>query len=318
MSLATPGDNGHAAAHNPYGTGHLPPLRLTTARWLNRKRATRALDGSPSEKWSKVLAHRGPLTQFAYGSDTPSDWNRSGLQMCIIAAQHTGVIIIDVDDWARFAVTPLARALIARGLPASHRGPGHCHYILDARLVPPERWPSMAALYGDKNIGHCKSAGWVPLPGSEHFSGARYEPVLNAGGRTDVSTVDKEILCLLEQAVSFPQAGGGHGGSGGGHDGEIAARVLGWVRQAVNAGADPADPEVKDWIYRQWRQLAVPRDPAWPYEREDFERHYKTAAAKAKEPAPAGTPGRKRCTGPGTSMRRTEFPQVSEFVHPTP
>src|ERR1019366_5389890 len=117
------------------GNGQGQPLLLTTARWHNQKKASgkRDHDGHPVERWSKVLAHTGPLTQFTYGSDTPSEWGRSDLQTCMIAALHTGVIVIDGDDWARFAVTPLGRSLIARGLPVSHRGPDRCHYALDAR-----------------------------------------------------------------------------------------------------------------------------------------------------------------------------------------
>ena len=41
------------------------PLRLTTARWLNRLSRTRAVNGEQSERWSKVLAHSGSYEQFA-------------------------------------------------------------------------------------------------------------------------------------------------------------------------------------------------------------------------------------------------------------
>jgi hypothetical protein len=190
-----PSDDDDGLAAQIYGqpAQRREPLKLTTARWVNRKRAAKALDGTPSEKWAKVLAHSGPLTQFAYGKDHASDWS-GPVQKCVIAAPHTLVIIIDVDAAARFALTPLGKALAARGLPMSHRGPDRCHYILDARSVPPGHWPSMAALYGDKDIGHCKSNGWVPVPGSEHYGGDLHEPVLNSAGKTDVITVDEEIL----------------------------------------------------------------------------------------------------------------------------
>jgi hypothetical protein len=78
--------------------------------------------------------------------------------------------------------------------------------------------------------------------------------------------------------------GGGNGGNG--HDGQLAACVLGWVRQAANAGRDPASPEVKEEIYARWCQAAILHtiDPSYPFTREDFEDghsgHYDSALAK--------------------------------------
>jgi hypothetical protein len=256
------------------------PLRLTFARWYNVKKITgHDHDGMPVEKWDKKLAHNGSLTQFAYGSDTPSEWGRR-VQRGIIAALHTGVIVIDVDDWAWFALTPLGRALAARGLPASHRGPDRCHYVLDARGVPPGRWPAQHALYGDKDIGHCKSAGFVPVPGSEHGSGVLYEPVLNAAGLADVIIVDEELLGLIGQAASYPAAAGGHGGSGGeGRNNHLtavkgAAIARGLTEDQANAEvlrangalADPLDPgELAATVLRPKRGWAAEaaREAAW-------------------------------------------------------
>jgi hypothetical protein len=49
----------------------LEPLRLTTARWLNKCHRVKDSRGEWDERWRKVLAHTGHYSQFAYGSDTP-------------------------------------------------------------------------------------------------------------------------------------------------------------------------------------------------------------------------------------------------------
>ena len=196
----------------------LEPLRPTTARWLNARKVTRGPDGEPREKWKKILAHKGHYVDlFAYGTDTPTDWPGSGFQKCLIGAEHVRAMYADVDSWSRLSVTPLGQALIARGLPISRRGPEHCHWALDGRGVPAGRWPAQAVLYGDKDIGHLKSHGFVPVPGSIHWSQERYEPVYDAQGRCRSIWVDEELLGLLEHAVSFDDINGGSGGGGGRH-----------------------------------------------------------------------------------------------------
>ena len=257
----------------------LEPLRPTTARWLNRRRRVRDDRGEWGDKWAKVLAHTGHLTQFEYGTDTPTDWSGRGFQKCLIGAEHTRMAFPDVDDWDRFSVTPLGRALATRGLPISHRGPSHCHYALDMRAVPPGRWPGQASLYGDSDIGHLKSNGWIPVPGSVHWSEELYEPIRNARGRTDVIWADEELLGLLEHAVSFGGINGGggsghdSGGSGRGHDDEVSAACMGMILRRLRAGWRPG-PELKEDVYREWTAVAIPHDPSYPFERGDFERHY--------------------------------------------
>ena len=267
------------------------PLRLTFGRWFNRRVVYKdPHDGEHAERWSKVLAHRGQYADlFAYGTDTDSDWNRSDLQVCTIHAPNTGTIGVDVDAADEYlARCPLA-AFIRREHAVSTRG-GGWHVVVDMRGVPRDQWPTQGPVPG----GDLKANGFLPVPGSTHYSGERYEPVIWPGNRVYFVTCTPQILAAMHASRALmPGTAGsdGSGGSGGGHDGEIAAQVLGWVRQAVNTGRDPADLAVKGEIYQQWLQIAIAQDPGWPFTAEDFERHYRTAVAKVNAtPAPVLSP----------------------------
>lgn len=237
-----------------------------------------------------MLAHRGHYADlFPYGSNTDSDWPRRDLQVCSIHAPNTGTGGLDVDRSDEYlADCPLA-AFIRPEHAVSRRGDQHWHAVIDMRGVPRDQWPSQGPIPG----GDLKTNGFLPVPGSWHWSEEKYEPVIGPGGRITIVPCTPEILAAMHasRAMMAGTGAGGNGGSGGGHDGEVAAQVLGWVRQAVNAGRDPADPAVKGEIYQRWLSVAVPQDPGWPFELEDFQRHYGTAVAKvAATPAPAMSP----------------------------
>jgi hypothetical protein len=267
-------------------------LRLTTARWLNRLSRTRAVNGEQSERWSKVLAHSGSYEQFAYGTDTPSQWQDSGLQRAIICSPGSRTIAVDVDDEAAFAATRTGQ-LLGRQHAISTHGPRKYHILIDARTVPPEAWPRQGPVGAPGDIGgmlrglyhaaDIKSNGFIPMPGSRHYDGGSYEPVIGADGLSHPVTAWPaliEAMCAdraeWDAARREHSASGGHGGgggSGGGHDGEIAAEVLKMVLRGLS----------KEECHAEWLTIAVPRDPAWPYEREDFERHHGGAVRKAEQ-----------------------------------
>ena len=259
------------------------PLRLTTARWYNKRRLVKdPHDGERRERWSKVLAHRGPLTQFAYGTDTDADNPSNDLQACFILTFGTRVFVIDVDNVQEFGTTRTS-AIAGRDQAISVRA-DHFHIAVDARSVPVDQWPRQKPVAG----ADIKSNGFVPVPGSTHWTGVPYEPVIHPGNRVHIVTCTPELLAAIRADQADHAGKGGNGGTGGGHDGQVAAKVMGWVRQAVNAGRDPTDPAVKQEIYQQWLKVAVPQDQGWPYELADFEdRHYRTAVATAlATPAP--------------------------------
>jgi hypothetical protein len=286
-----------------------PPLKLTTARWFNRKRRVRDPDprgGEPGyyDRWAKVLAHEGPLTQFAYGTDTPSRQNRP-VQKCIICAPHTGVIGGDIDSWSRLAPTPLGRLLAAHRPIDIRLGGERRHYLLDGRGVPAEQWPAQGALYGDSGIGHIKSNGWIPVPGSEHHSGELYEPVIGPGGTTCVIMATPELMATIAEAVSVPSVNGGSGNGGGGHGNGRPplppTEVL--LEQGVPhphddnmlrlAGRLCAQGKTKAEAHQVWRAVAdKTQDPGYPFTStgrdNDFDRHWDGAAEKGY--APPGVP----------------------------
>ena len=145
------------------------PLRPTTARWVNRKRAIRdAHDGQTRERWSKVLAHKGGYGS-PHGTDTPSD--PSGpLQVCFVCSPWSGMIAVDVDDEQAYRATRTAQhirrehALTTRGGGFMFSStPGTCHESTG---------------HGRSNAGRRHQVlRFRPGTGCLHWSEQRYEPV---------------------------------------------------------------------------------------------------------------------------------------------
>lgn len=254
------------------------PLRLTMARWLNRRHRTRDVRGEPTERFRKVLAHTGSYDQFAYGTDTPSDWS-GPLQRAIICSPRSGVIAIDVDDEQVFSSSRTAQ-YVSRADALSTRGGGF-HVLIDARSVPPDQWPRQGPIPG----GDIKSCGFIPVPGCLHWTEQQYQPVLH-DGLSRVITATPAIIAAInaDRNDHHPaaSANGSSGGHGGGHDGEIAGTTLTMVIKRLRAGWQPG-AELAEDVYREWQSVAVPRDPGWSFERSDFERHFGGALAKARE-----------------------------------
>lgn len=225
--------------------------------------------GEWTERWSKVLAHQGGYEQFRYGTDTPAGTQPSKgdglLQRNIIGSLWSGVILLDVDREQEFLTTRTAQH-IGRADAISKRGWGF-HDLIDARKVPPEHWPRQGPIAG----ADIKSCGFIPMPGCEHYSGELYQPVWQPGPM--IAT--PELIAAIN-ADRAEQTGRNHeryagGGDGGGHDGEVAAEVLRMVLRGLDQEA----------CYQLWLRIAIPHDAAWPFEQEDFERHYGGAVRKA-------------------------------------
>jgi hypothetical protein len=268
----------------------LPPLKLTTARWFNHEARSSGRDrstGYPIKRWSKVLAHTGSYEQFRYGSDTPSEWRsysgkRIYRQRAIVCSVWTGVIGIDVDDEAEYMTTELARH-IRREQAISTRGSGW-HALIDARTVPASLWPPKQCEIRGANGLHAadvKSRGFLPVPGSWHYSEEQYEPVLHPGGMLHIVQATPEIMAAIAAGQQAPSSdGNGHGsggGNGGGHDGEVAATVLSNILRGLT----------KEQCYQEWLKIAIPHDPDDPFTAADFERHYgdenRGALARARQ-----------------------------------
>jgi hypothetical protein len=131
-----------------------------------------------------------------------------------------------------------------------------------------------------------KSNGFIPKPGSEHWSGERYEPVIRPDGLVTIVSATPEMIAAInaDRAGHHQVSGGGSngGGSGGGHDGQVAAACMSIVLRLLRAGAVPGD-RMKQAAYAEWLKIAIPHDPAWPFDWSDFERHFRSALPKAQD-----------------------------------
>jgi hypothetical protein len=261
------------------------PLKLTTARWYNKFPDVKGQHGLPVGKPVKRLVNTGPLTQYGYGTDTeprcPGDYD-----WCAIGAFHTGVFFIDGDDDEVYAITRTAR-LVGRA-DAWSLPPNGFHIPVDGRGVPRDQWPVQGPIGMMRDWQHpeiiyagadIKSNGWVPLPGSRHWTGGRYEPVFRPDGSVPLVRATPELINAVnadradyDQAAARGGQGGG-GGNGGGHDGQVAAACMGMILKRLRAGWQ-VSPELKEAVYDEWLTVAIPHDPSRPFGREDFERHY--------------------------------------------
>jgi hypothetical protein len=209
------------------------PLIFTTACWRNAPR-TRA-DGTV--KMEKILAHSGHgiLTggYFRYGTHTPSHWRTGDLQTGLICNPESGLIVIDVDDETEYLTTQVSRH-IGRGHATTVRG-DHFHCWLDARDIPREHWPTQGPISG---TDHVKSCGFVPVPGSVHYSGQRYE--LAPGTRWErVTIATPEMIRALVADRTRMNPGSGRMGITVTAAREAGAALL----QELQADTRPSCPE---------------------------------------------------------------------------
>jgi P4 family phage/plasmid primase-like protien len=293
-----------AGSPGPGANGQLPPLQLTTARWRNRERRVRdpfPHHNNPSgytTKWRKVLAHRGPYEQFAYGTDTPSTWPAHGgrdegpLQKCLICSPWSGLIAVDVDDEQEFLGTRTGK-LIGRQHALTTRG-DHFHILIDARGVPEDDWPRQGMI---DSANHIKSKGFIPVPGCEHYSGERYELTdFGRPGRPGTVRWTPELIAAINADLG-EHAGrsGGGGGNGGGGSERDGLGDLPPTKELLERGVDhPHDGNMsrlaarlcgqgmgEQEAYALWRQVAdLTEDPADPFTADDWGRHWGGAQQK--------------------------------------
>ena len=159
--------NSVANAHAPQPqAGWAEPVRPTLVPWHNAQHPD-------TGEWIKKLALKGVrLHQFGYGSVTRSPWNRRDLQWGQLCTEGARVFVIDVDDAARYAGTRTGQ-LLGRQHAMTARDELHFHVWADTRGVPPGQWPRQCKIAGADS----RSNSFVPVPGSLHYSGMRYEPV---------------------------------------------------------------------------------------------------------------------------------------------
>jgi len=165
------------------------PVKLTFCQWHNRRFT--APDGTPDGE--KILAHRGRMTQFRYGTTT---YGRKAtvwpLQWAAVCTFESKVFVIDIDDLQEFLATRTARC-VGPAQAMSRRG-DRCHILADGRGLVKSLWPRHGPIAG----GDILANGWVPCPGSEHWTGMPYEPVLDPYGRFPVMPGTTELLAAIK------------------------------------------------------------------------------------------------------------------------
>ena len=145
------------------------PLRATVAPWK--------IAPDHSGKLTKIFAWRGKVSQYAYGSvpDT-SEWP-PGWQKALVTSFESGLIVLDADAGGFGELMGRCGIPLSPLVQLTGRGGGR-HYFYDGRHLARGDWPGQRALYaadGVTMVGDVKSAGFVPVPGSIHPDGRRYQ-----------------------------------------------------------------------------------------------------------------------------------------------
>jgi hypothetical protein len=321
--------------------GQLPPLEMTVGQWRNRRKRVRDSHGAWITEWSKVLMHTGPLTQFRYGSVTFAGQSAGPgkdtgpLQWCTFDTPESGTVTIDVDHEAAFMGTRTARYITRADAISTRTEPSGAvrfHVKVDARAVPPDQRPPQRPIAG----GDVMSNGWTPVPGSWHWSGVRYEPVIHPGNRVTVVTATPELMAAIvaDQADYAAASGGGDGtgssaaghGMGGGAplppDAELLQRGLdhphddNLTRLAWRLAA-----EGRSWeqAYPVLRQVADITAETGPWADADLERKFTSARARgAGEVSPEAAAWAQGTAGVSAGQETMSTPAQQEVLTSAP
>lgn len=262
------------------GVEVIEPFRFTFVPWRAVQRGRGVAVGRDGTRdavgrWEKIFALARPVESYLYGTTTYCD--HPDHQVGVVCSPVAGLLVIDVDDEAQFALTNTAEVLERLRLsPFTRRGTaGNRHYWVDARRVPPEAWPRQGRIRG----GDLKANGFVPTPGSLHPSGDTYEPVLSETGELALIELwpgDELHEALLADQAELRQAaaaGGpsGEAGYGEGNDPELFR----FTGKLVADGLRDREEAWQRWLaHAQTLPLA---DPSWTWsvaDRDRFEHHW--------------------------------------------
>lgn len=272
-------------------------LNLTYAHWCNRAKAGEA-------KPAKVLAHGGPYEQFTYGTFTeyqPGNGfgyhpeNGDGpLQTAVICSEWTMLLGVDTDTPGAFTGSQTGKYL-TRDDAWCTRGDGF-HIPQDMRGIDPATWPKQGAT----GWGDIKNKGFLPYPGSLHYSGEPYQPT---GKGVHVATPElvaaisadrdahHEAMKAARDAARAAIADGAapeqvadtarsaafsfaNGGVAAGSHREILLALL-W--ECGMAGLAEAE------AWAQWQRYSAPWDAARPWTRSHFENMWDNVPRKVAD-----------------------------------
>lgn len=273
------------------GTEVVEPFRFTFLPWrvVRRRRGpVTAHDGTRdgATRAEKAFALARPVEAYAYGTTTPCE--QPDHQVGVACSPTSGLLVIDVDDAAAFALTNTAEVLERLGLtPFTRRGDaGNRHYWVDARRVPREAWPRQGRLRG----GDVKANGFVPVPGSVHPSGDTYEPVLDARGELALIELrpgdELHAALLADQAEARQRPPGGAAGAASGDEGPGYGdgndpELFSFTGALVAAGETDREAAWRRWLDHA-RTLPL-SDPTWAWteaDRDRFEHHWAYCVAQ--------------------------------------
>lgn len=273
------------------------PFRYTTGRWYNKPRD----DG---DGFAKAPLYKAGFTyeDFKYGTDTPATFLPAApddtiVQQSLICSKGAAFLAVDVD-YPENLPGSAAGEHVSWANAISTRG-SHFHVGVDMRGVAPEDWP----VQGRTAWGDVKASGFIPVPGSVHYSGEPYAaapgwqgkllkatPELLAAIRKDR---DDHALARLNDARqrlgtslgtrlpdgSYLYSSGYVGGSWGQlpdgflqHDDELKDLV--WDMHVEYGLEEPA-------VHEQWQRLAGALGKAWT--ERDFTRHWHRVPARRAE-----------------------------------
>jgi phage/plasmid-associated DNA primase len=270
------------------------PFKFTTGRWYNKARE----DGG----YAKAPAYREGFTYdgFAYGTDTPEDFapaDGTPLQQSLICSKTAAFLAVDVDypenlhGSATGALLSFADAISVRG--------SHFHIGIDMRGVADKDWPAQ----GRTAWGDVKAAGFIPVPGCQHYSGANYEAVLSWPSRIARATPellkalradrDDHALARLNSSLAARGLAPGTKLPDGAY--LYASGYLRGTWEHLADGALAHDDELKDLVWdmhviygreeaevrAQWERLAGALGRPWT--EKDFARHWHRVPARRAE-----------------------------------
>lgn len=263
------------------------PFSFTVAWWHNALVTRRRLVGGAvvdATAWYKHLSHggRGWYDHVAYGqvlakpqgyggrcSDPAVEQHDGhGHQAALVCCRASRLLVVDVDDPDRYAASRTSQHVSAIQAMARRGAGWHAYVVVPPDLAAGPAWPRQGPIPG----GDVKSAGFVPMPGSYHYLGERYEPTPDG----ELIPATGELLAALRaDRAEHDQRRGGAGTGDGGERGEgNEPTLLGFTGSLVAAGY-PVDEAWGRWL--AFAQTLTLADPTWPWteaDRDVFDRHW--------------------------------------------
>ena len=264
------------------------PFLLTQAQWCNRPAPKQDNPGHHA----KVLAHGGAYDQYQYGGWYPHqpedgfgyhpERGDGPLQVAVLCGPTTSLLGIDVDTPGAFPGSETGR-LLARGNAWCTRGEGF-HIAVDVRGLDTGKLIQGRTAWGD-----IKWRGFIPLPGSLHYTGEPYAP----NGAGIVTGWQELIAANLADRASYAAeqerlralSPGRSGGSGSSYDHDTAQ--AGIVLRCVLHGMtdEQAREEWEKGAAHDWPDCDEPGRMG----DEEFSRHLASALRKERQFSAAET-----------------------------